>query len=76
MVCRQNDKKIKNYKVWQEGSDAKEINSNEFLDEKMEYIHNNPVRAEIVANPVDYLYPQQEIIPVKKACNNVFYLFL
>ena len=51
-----NDKKIKNYKVWQEGNDAKEIHSNEFLDEKMEYIHNNPLRAEIVGNQLDYLY--------------------
>jgi putative transposase len=30
--------------------------STAFLDEKMNYIHNNPVRAELVANPEDYLY--------------------
>ena len=51
-----NDKKIKYYKVWQEGNDAKEIQSTDFLDQKLEYIHNNPVRAEIVAHPEDYLY--------------------
>jgi putative transposase len=51
-----NDKKIKYYKVWQESYDAKEIDSSDFLDQKMEYIHNNPIRAEIVANPIDYLY--------------------
>lgn len=37
-----NNKKIKNYKVWQDGNDAKEIHMTEFLEEKMEYIHNNP----------------------------------
>ena len=51
-----NDKKIKYFKVWQDGNDAKEIHSTAFLDEKMNYIHNNPVKAELVANPEDYLY--------------------
>lgn len=51
-----NDKKIKNFKVWQDGNDAKEIQTTAFLEEKIEYIHNNPVKAEIVANPHEYLY--------------------
>ena len=51
-----NDRKIKYYRVWQEGNDAQEIHSNSFLDEKINYIHNNPVKAELVANPEDYLY--------------------
>jgi putative transposase len=51
-----NNKKIKNFKVWQDGNDAKEIHTTAFLEEKMGYIHNNPVRAEIVAHPEDYLY--------------------
>jgi REP element-mobilizing transposase RayT len=51
-----NDKKIKYFKVWQEGNDAKEIHSTAFLDEKMNYIHQNPVKAELVGNPEDYLY--------------------
>ncbi|MCF8360788.1 MAG: hypothetical protein K9H26_18680 [Prolixibacteraceae bacterium] len=50
-----NNKKIKYFKVWQDGNDAKEIHSTAFLEEKMEYIHNNPVRAEIVADPEEYL---------------------
>jgi len=51
-----NNKKIKYYKVWQDGNDAKEVGSADFLDQKMEYIHLNPVRAEIVADPIDYFY--------------------
>ncbi|RKD87791.1 REP-associated tyrosine transposase [Mangrovibacterium diazotrophicum] len=51
-----NNKKIKNYKVWQDGSDAKEIHMREFLEQKLNYIHQNPVKAEIVARPEDYLY--------------------
>jgi REP element-mobilizing transposase RayT len=48
--------KIKNFKFWQEGNEAKEIHTNSFLDQKLDYIHNNPVKAEIVARPEDYLY--------------------
>jgi len=51
-----NNKKIRNYKVWQDGNDSKEIHMTEFLVEKMDYIHNNPVKAEIVFNAEDYLY--------------------
>lgn len=45
-----------NYKFWQEGNEAKEIHTTHFLEQKMEYIHNNPVRAEIVDEPHHYKY--------------------
>jgi len=48
--------KIKDYKFWQDGNEAKEIHSSKFLEQKLEYIHQNPVKAEIVSNPEDYLY--------------------
>jgi len=48
--------KIKNYKFWQKGNEAKEIHTNSFLEQKLNYIHDNPVKAEIVARPEDYLY--------------------
>ena len=50
------DNKITNYKFWQNGNEAKEIHTNSFLDEKMDYIHNNPVKAEIVSNAGEYKY--------------------
>ncbi|NOQ27614.1 MAG: hypothetical protein GQ564_19805 [Bacteroidales bacterium] len=27
-----------------------------FIEQKLDYIHNNPVKAAIVANPQEYLY--------------------
>ena len=51
-----NDKRIKNYRFWQEGNHVEEIYTMEFLMQKLNYIHQNPVRAEIVARPEDYLY--------------------
>jgi hypothetical protein len=46
----------KYYQVWTHENHAILIYSNEFIREKIEYIHNNPVRAGIVENPEDYLY--------------------
>ena len=46
--------KNQRYKVWQDGNHPKEIYSSGFLYEKLNYIHNNPVKAGIVENPWDY----------------------
>lgn len=48
--------KIKDYKFWQDGNEAKEIHTAEFFNQKLNYIHNNPVRADIVEFPEEYLY--------------------
>ena len=44
-------KRIKDYKFWQDGNQAKEIYGNDFLEEKLDYIHNNPVEEMIVTKP-------------------------
>nr|WP_242923049.1 transposase [Pontibacter liquoris] len=48
--------KVRHYKVWQDGNEAKELISNAFMDQKLNYIHENPVRAEIVEEPEYYRY--------------------
>jgi REP element-mobilizing transposase RayT len=49
-------KRITNYKFWQDGNQAKEIYSNKFFWEKLNYIHQNPVQDLIVEKPEDYLF--------------------
>lgn len=49
-------KRIKDYKFWQDGNQAKEIFGNQFLFEKLDYIHNNPVEEMIVSKPEEYLF--------------------
>jgi putative transposase len=51
-----NDIKTKNFRFWQDGNEAKELHSNGFMEQKLQYIHQNPVAAEIVAAPEHYLY--------------------
>jgi len=48
--------RISNYKVWQDGNQPKEIETNDFLDQKLAYIHNNPVESEIVDEAEHYLF--------------------
>lgn len=49
-------KRIKHFKFWQDGNHPKEIFTNKFLNEKVNYIHMNPVEEMLVAQPEDYLY--------------------
>jgi hypothetical protein len=47
---------ITNYKLWKNGNHPEEISSNKFFDEKLDYIHNNPVEELIVEKPEDYFF--------------------
>ncbi len=51
-----NNPKINNYKLWQDGNEAKEIVRVEFLEQKLDYIHQNPVKSEVVNNTEDFRY--------------------
>lgn len=44
------------YQVWQEGFMPKEIMSDEMLNQKIEYIHYNPVKKGLVNDPADWKY--------------------
>lgn len=46
----------KYYQFWIQDNHPVEIYSNRFIKQKVDYIHNNPVKAGIVENPEDYLY--------------------
>ena len=48
--------KNKYYKFWQDGNDAKILTTNRFIDQKINYIHQNPVVAEIVEKSTEYVY--------------------
>jgi putative transposase len=46
------------YKVWEDNYNAKEVFSPEFLRQKMEYMHNNPLQPHwnLVDRPEDYIW--------------------
>jgi DNA modification methylase len=45
-----------NYQFWQQNNQPIALQSDKFIDQKLNYIHNNPVEAGIVLSPEDYLY--------------------
>jgi REP element-mobilizing transposase RayT len=51
---RQN--KEKNFQVWTHENHAIEVYGNSFIQTKIDYIHENPVRAGIVRKNIDYKY--------------------
>ena len=50
------NQKISKYHFWQDGCYTEGISSLKFFKQKLDYIHQNPVRAEFVRYPQDYLY--------------------
>ncbi|MBL7919652.1 MAG: transposase [Bacteroidia bacterium] len=49
-------KREQDYKVWQDGYHAEEISTNKFIYQKLNYIHDNPVKDKIVEKAEDYLF--------------------
>ena len=46
----------RHYQLWQEGSHPKQIVSDEMMEQKMEYMHNNPVARGYVDDPLHWRY--------------------
>jgi len=54
--ANKNDKKIINYPFFSEGDDTQEIFLNDYFNQKLNSIHDNPVKAEIENRAEDYKY--------------------
>lgn len=49
-------KRNSEFQFWTHENHAVELLSNKFIDQKIDYIHQNPVRAGIVEHPEEYIY--------------------
>lgn len=47
---------IEKYQFWQHDNHPIELNYNAILQQKLDYLHNNPVEAGFVTRPEDWLY--------------------
>ena len=56
--AEEGDKNARNktYKFWQSGNHAIELFTEKFVWEKINYIHNNPVKEKFVKKPQEWLY--------------------
>ena len=50
------NKRVNNLQFWTHHNHAVELSSNDMMDSRINYIHNNPVKAGIVSKPEHYLY--------------------
>jgi putative transposase len=59
------------HQIWQEGSHPQEIGNDEMMSQKLDYIHDNPVKRGLVAGPEHWRYSSAHerlpgIVPVLK----------
>jgi hypothetical protein len=64
------------YQFWTHENHAIEVFSNRFIKQKVDYIHNNPVRAGIVNLPDEYIYSSARNYADKDGVLEVFVLNL
>jgi len=48
--------RVEKYKVWQDGNHPVELDSNALLDQRLDYLHENPVKAGFVWQADQYVY--------------------
>jgi REP element-mobilizing transposase RayT len=58
----------KEYQFWRQDNHPKECYSNAFTVQKMDYIHNNPVKTGIVDKAEEYLYSSARDYFYRKKC--------
>ena len=49
-------KKNSKYQVWQEGSHPELVNTEYIFKQKLEYIHNNPIKKGVASEPENWKY--------------------
>ena len=65
----------KEYKIWTNDNHPEQILTEDFMRSKLDYIHNNPVRAGWVEKPEDYLYSSASNYILGKGITEIDYLF-
>lgn len=64
------------YQFWRQDNHPKEMWSEKFTDQKLEYIHNNPVKAGIVDKAEEYIYSSARDYYYGKNCGLLKLVFL
>ncbi|MGN6493944.1 MAG: REP-associated tyrosine transposase [Agriterribacter sp.] len=65
----------KDYKLWTNNNHPEQIYTEKFMRTKLDYIHDNPVRAGWVEKPEDYLYSSASNYILGKGIMEIDYLY-
>ena len=70
---KQNSNNV-NYQFWRQDNHPIELQSNRFMDQKLDYLHLNPVQAGTVEMPEDYLYSSARDYAGKKGLLDIEFI--
>jgi len=56
----------KDWQFWQQHNNPIELYDRKIMEQKLDYLHNNPVEAGFVSSPTDWIYSSREIMPGKR----------
>ena len=70
------NKRNKTYQFWQQDNHPVELSTNEMIDQRLDYLHENPVRAGLVweaihykySSAVDYSEGRVGLLPIEMLC--------
>jgi len=65
----------KKYQFWQQHNQPIELNSPEIAQQKLDYLHQNPVEAGFSSEPEEYWYSSARDYAGKKGLLDVLFLF-
>ena len=76
MMKRAGDKNSNNkgFQFWQQHNHPIELNTNEVIQQRLDYIHNNPVEAGFVDNPSAWLFSSAKDYEGVKGEVEIYYL--
>ncbi len=76
MMQRAGSKKSNNkgFQFWQQHNHAIELSTNEIIQQRVDYIYNNPVEAAFVTHPGDWIYSSAGAYEGKKELLDVYFL--
>lgn len=64
----------KDFQFWQQHNQPIELSTNALVDQKVNYIHENPVKAEFVSEPEDWLYSSARDYAGEKGLLDIYFL--
>ncbi len=64
----------KNYQFWRQDNHPIELSTNKIMEQRLNYLHNNPVEAGIVEEPEHYLYSSARDYAGQKGLLNVEFI--
>jgi REP-associated tyrosine transposase len=69
-----NNVRNENYQFWRQDNHPVELETHEMMDQRLDYIHNNPMEAGIVENPEDYMYSSAKDYSGRKGLLEIIFM--